>query len=287
MAQMGMRDIKRRIRSIKNTRQITRGMELVAAAKLRKARSRYEETRPYFNTVVSTMRDIAKNSRSLEHPFLQVRNIKSELYIIITSDRGLCGGYNINIIKEVLSLLKDGVEHNFIAVGRRGRDYLKARGHNIIKEYPGISEKPEFEHAREIGDMALRLFKDGKVGRINIAYTKFVSTISQEPKILPLLPVTIEDGETEGEDMEDLMTYEPSQDKVFEILVPIYVHSSVFGALVESSASEQAARRVAMESATDNANKMIDELVLSYNRARQEIITREISEIVGGAEAIE
>lgn len=286
MAQMGMKDIKRRIRSIRNTRQITKGMELVAAAKLRKARNRFEETRAYFETVVSTVRDIAAGSSSGKNPFLEEREVKRELFIVVTSDRGLCGGYNVNVIKEVISRLEDGKEYAFIAVGRRGRDYLRARGYELAGDYAGISESPQYADARQIGDIAAGMFREGRVDRVSIAYTRFVSTISQEPRVMTLLPVAAGENEAQGK-TEDIMTYEPSPEAVLETLIPMYVHGSVFGALVEASASEQAARRMAMESATGNANKMIDELILSYNRARQEIITREISEIVGGAEAIE
>lgn len=286
MAQTGMKDIKRRIRGIRNTRQITKGMELVATAKLRKARNRFEETRAYFETIVSTVRDIAAGSSNVKNPFLEEREVRRELFIVVTSDRGLCGGYNINIIKEVMSRLEDGKEYAFIAIGRRGRDYLRARGYELAGDYAGISESPRYADATQIGDIAAGMFRQGRVDRVSIAYTRFVSTISQEPRIMTLLPVASGENKAREKTEEDIMTYEPSPEAVLETLIPLYVHGFLFGALVEASASEQAARRMAMESATGNANKMIDELILSYNRARQEIITREISEIVGGAEAI-
>lgn len=285
MAETGMREIKRRIKSVKSTRQITRGMGLVATAKLRRARNRYDATRPYFEKIISTIQDIAKHSGKVKHPYLLQKDVKNELYIIITSDRGLCGGYNINLIKEILSHFEKGREYTFMVVGGKGRDYLKRRGYKVEKEFLQVSEKPGFSDAAEISRAALEMFNEGKGDRVNLAYTRFISTISQKPRIMTLLPVPVEQKENE-EDMRDLMTYEPSPEEVIELVIPKYVQSAVYGALVEAAASEQAARRVAMDAATDNANEMINDLVLSYNRARQEIITREISEIVGGAEAL-
>lgn len=285
MAQTGMREIRRRIRSINNTRQITRCMELVAAAKLRKARTRYEATQPYFKKVISTIQDIADYSKGIRHPFLKEREVKKELYIVITSDRGLCGGYNANLLREVLGRLERGVKYSFIVVGRKGRDYLRSRGYHLKEEFLHISDKPRLGDARNISRVALRLYTQGEVDRVNLAYTTFISTLSQEPRIITLLPVQV-DQEVQREEHEELMTYEPSAEEVIDLIVPGYIQSAVYGALVEASASEQAARRVAMESATDSASDMIEELQLSFNRARQEIITREISEIVGGAEAL-
>ncbi len=282
-----MRDIKRRIKSIKNTRQITRGMGLVAAAKLRRARSRYDASRSYFEKTLSTIRDIAGHSGNVRHPFLQADDVRNELYIVITSDRGLCGGYNINLIKSVLSRLGKERDYTFVVAGGKGRDYLIRRGYEVFREFIHISEKPGFADAAEIARIALELFRGGKVQKINLAYTRFITTISQKPEILTLVPVPVShDGKEAGEQMADLMVYEPSSEEVIDILVPSYIQSAVYGAMIEASVSEQAARRIAMDAATDNANDMIDQLVLSYNRARQELITREISEIVGGAEAL-
>lgn len=297
VAQTGMRDIRRRIRSIKSTMQITRGMELVASAKLVKARKAFEAVKPYSQSTSGLFRNIADAGIPVKHPLLENRKVRNELYIVITSDRGLCGGYNTNLVREVVSGLKDGVEPGFIVTGRRGAEHLRSAKYRIIGEYPGISDSPQPEHAAEIADTVLELIKSGTVDRICLAYTKFISAISQQPEVIQLIPPaprpadheTPPSADHEGlpqQDGGDIPVFEPSYSVVLDVVIPVFLRGVIYGALVEASVSEQAARRLAMESATDNAQNMIEELTLSYNRARQGLITGEITEIIGGAEAL-
>jgi len=279
-----MKDIKRRIRSISSTKQITKAMELVASAKLRKARQKLEMTRPYYQTLVRSIREILSSTTGIRHPLLEKREVKNKAFIVITGDRGLAGGYNSNVIKLAESQIDDKERAVILAVGLKGRDYFKRRDYNIVGEFLNISEEPQFIDASSIGSLAIELYKDGKVDEVNLVYTRFKSAMSQEPTILKLLPV--ENIEEEDKGPRTLIEYEPSPEVVLDYLIPKYIHSAIYGALIESSASEQGARRTAMESATDNAEEMIEDLALKYNRARQASITQEISEIVGGAEAL-
>lgn len=278
------RDIKRRIRGVSNTKQITKAMELVSSAKMRKARIRLEQTRPYYNTVLDSISSILSNAR-INHPLLQKRDVKKSLFIVITADRGLAGGYNANINRLIDSKFRNDQDSiSLITVGLKGRDYFKSRGYNIVGQFVGISEEPEFQDAKEIGQLATDLFLKGEVDEINLVYTEFVSTLSYNPKILKLLPT--EKIKKNSDKPSQVIEFEPSPEEALDFLIPKYIEATIFGALIEASSSEQAARRVAMEAATDNAEEMIEELNMSYNRARQAAITMEISEIVAGAEAL-
>lgn len=278
------REIRRRIRGVSNTKQITKAMELVSSAKMRKARIRLEETRPYYNTVLDSISNVLSNAR-VNHPLLQHRQVKKALFILITADRGLAGGYNANINRLIDSEFRNKKDSiSLITVGLKGRDYFKSRGYDLVGEFIGISEEPDFSHAREIGRTATDLFLRGEVDEINLVYTEFVSTLSYTPKILRILPT--EDIKESLDGPSQIIEFEPSAEEVLDYLIPKYIEASIFGALIEASSSEQAARRAAMESATDNAEEMIEELNMSYNRARQAAITMEISEIVAGAEAL-
>lgn len=284
MAQ-SMKDIKRRIRSVSSTKQITNAMELVSSAKLRKARQKLEATRPYYLTLLRSIQEILSSTRGIKHELLERREVKNKAFIVITGDRGLAGGYNSNVIKLAESNMKDKESSIILVVGSKGRDYFRRRGYNIAGEYLSISEDPHFLDASNIGSRAIELYREGKVDEVNIVYTTFKSAISQEPKILKLLPAeNVKEDNMEGS--RTMIEYEPSPEEVLEYLIPKYIKSAIYGALIEASASEQGARRTAMESATDNAEEMIEDLELRYNRARQASITQEISEIVGGAEAL-
>lgn len=260
-------------------------MELVSSAKLKRARERIEKSRPYYNTVLENIQDILSTTGNMKHPLLDNREVKSSLYIIVSADRGLAGGYNAGIIRLAeKNIRENNVGTKIIAVGTKAREYFKRRDYDVVGEFVGITEEPNFSAARKIGNLALDLYKNKEVDEINIVYTRFLGTISQQPTIMRLLP-SVEVHE-ESKERKTISEFEPSTEEVLSYLIPKYIQSSIFGALIESSCSEQAARRVAMESATDNAEEMIDELQISYNRARQAAITMEISEIVSGAEAL-
>lgn len=285
MAGAGMQDIKRRIKSVDSTKQITKAMELVSSAKLRRARMRVEENRPYFEKIEETIQGILPHTKELQNPYIDQREIKKTGYIVITGDRGLCGGYNTNAIKKALSHMEDR-EVSVIAIGQKGVNFFRKKEYDLDGEFVAISEKPMFSDAKSIGKLAMELFQNEMIDEVNLVYTEFVSTINHTPRLIKLLPLDQKELPEEVEkERDEVMTYEPSPEEVLEYLIPKYVESMIYGALIDASASEQGARRVAMESATDNAEEMIDDLNLKYNRARQASITQEISEIVGGAEA--
>lgn len=292
MAGMGSRDIKRKIRSVNSTKQITKAMELVSTAKLKRAKDKVDITKPYFKQVVETVQEIVQGEKSLKHEYLSYREVKKTLYIVIAADRGLCGGYNVNVAKKALEDVSDKTKASFITIGKKTREFFTKMDCNIVKEYLYISEKPGYADAQDIARRALHMYETEQVDAIKLVYTRLLSTISQVPEMLNLLPAVMPEAEkvelAEDEVAADLKftTYEPSAEAVLSYLIPKYIESTIFGALMESAASEQAARRVAMESASDNADEMIEELTLTYNQARQSAITQEISEIVSGAEAL-
>ena len=280
-----MKEIKTRIKSVESTKQITKAMELVSSSKFRKAKERAESARPYFNTLYNTVQDIAKNTRNSRNVFLKERKVNNVCYIVIAGDRGLAGGYNSNILKAVIAHNKLGTG-KVITVGKKAKESLSKRGYEVI-DYIESVEKCVYEDANRVAQTAMEAYKNGEVDEVNLVYTEFISALSQEPKIVKLLPVTIDNTNTEKEVKKGkaAVQYLPSADAVLGYVLPKYVSGSVYGAIAESFASEQAARRTAMESATDNANEMISKLELVYNRARQAAVTQEISEIVGGAAA--
>ena len=282
-----MKEIKTRIKSVESTKQITKAMELVSSSKFRKAKERAESARPYFNTLYNTVQDIAKNTSNSRNVFLKERKVNNVCYIVIAGDRGLAGGYNSNILKAVIAHNKLGTG-KVITVGKKAKESLSKRGYEVI-DYIESVEKCVYEDANRVAQAAMEAYKNGEVDEVNLVYTEFISALSQEPKIVKLLPVTIDNTNTEKEVKKGkaAVQYLPSADAVLGYVLPKYVSGSVYGAIAESFASEQAARRTAMESATDNANEMISKLELVYNRARQAAVTQEISEIVGGAAAAE
>jgi len=283
---MGTRDIKRKIKSVNNTKQITKAMELVSTAKLRRAKDKVEMTKPYFETVMETVKNIVQSETSLRHDYLEHREVNKTLYVVITADRGLCGGYNINALKKTVADITDANKATFITIGKKAMSFFRKEEADIKHEFLYISEKPTYGHAQEIAQMALKMFEAGEVDEIKLVYTRLVSTISQEPEILKLLPADVEGDVKELTEDAEFTTYEPSAEVVLNYLIPKYLESTIYGALIDSAASEQAARRVAMENASNNAEDMISSLTLTYNQARQAAITQEISEIVGGAEAL-
>lgn len=280
-----MKEIKTRIKSVESTKQITKAMELVSSSKFRKAKERAESARPYFNTLYNTVQDIAKNTSNSRNVFLKERKVNNVCYIVIAGDRGLAGGYNSNILKAVIAHNKLGTG-KVITVGKKAKESLSKRGYEVI-DYIESVEKCVYEDANRVAQTAMEAYKNGEVDEVNLVYTEFISALSQEPKIVKLLPVTIDNTNTEKEVKKGkaAVQYLPSADAVLGYVLPKYVSGSVYGAIAESFASEQAARRTAMESATDNANEMISKLELVYNRVRQAAVTQEISEIVGGAAA--
>lgn len=284
MAQ-SIRDIKRRIKSITSTKKITKAMELVSSAKLMKATARLESARPYYHAVINDTQNLVHDLEGIKHPYLNKRRVRNSLCIVISDDRGMSGGYNNNVVRIAEELIKErGNKINFILVGSKAISYFSGKNRNIIKQYTGITENPGFAHAQEICDLVLDLYNNKKVDKIKIIYTQFVNNVSQEPQVIQIFP--IEKFVRVKSKISKAMELEPSPEEFLDHLIPQYVLSCIYGALVEASCSEQAARRTAMEVATDNAEEMIAQLKNKYNKARQSAITTEINEIITGVQAV-
>ena len=275
------REIKRRIRSINGTMKITKAMELVSSAKLLKARERLIRTRPYYSTVHRNFQETYSALNKTDHPLLKEREIHSSLYIIISDDRGLAGGYNNNIARLVENeIIKIGNRADLILVGSKAIDYFQKGKHRVVEKFTGITEEPDFRDAETIAYRALDLYENNWVDEIKIAFTRFINNMNQEPVIMKILPAESSETPSNGR---QLIEFEPSAEAVLDYLIPKYVSSSIYGALVEASCSEQAARTNAMGIATENAKEMIEELKITYNKARQTAITTEINEIISGS----
>ena len=288
MAGAGIKEIKTRINSVNSTKQVTKAMELVASSKMRKAKDRALASRPYFNTMYDTVRDIATNTRGVRNVFLKQREVKNRCYIVVAGDRGLAGGYNSNILKLTLSHM-NGKKEKVMPVGKKATEFFEKRGYNILKSQESV-EKCGYEETLAFAQEVMDLYKKGEVDEVYIAYTEFVSPLTQNPKLLKVLPLSFKNEENketkEQAAKRARVQYLPSAEVVLGHIIPKYVSGIVYDGIIESFASEQAARRTAMSSATDNADEMLSNLELSYNRARQSAVTQEITEIVGGVEAL-
>ena len=288
MAGAGIKEIKTRINSVNSTKQVTKAMELVASSKMRKAKDRALAARPYFGTMYDTVRDIATNTRGVRNVFLKEREVKNKCYIVVAGDRGLAGGYNSNIMKLVLSHMGDKKE-KVMPIGKKANEFFAKRGYDILKSAESV-EKCGYEETLAFAQEAMDLYKKGEVDEVYMVYTEFVSPLTQRPKLLKVLPLAFdkeENKETKEQSAKGTrVQYLPSAEVVLGHIIPKYVSGIVYDGVIESFASEQAARRTAMSSANDNADEMLSNLELSYNRARQSAVTQEITEIVGGVEAL-
>lgn len=283
MASGNMKDIKRRIRSVQSTMQITKAMELVASSKLRRAKERTVRSRPYFNTIYRTITRLAAETREKGSVYTCPREIKSSLYIVVAGDRGLAGGYNSNVFKLAAAEMA-GKNASVIAVGKKAEEHYLKRPIPVVNSYAGIAESIKISDTHDIVDQMLKLFADGQADEVFLCYTEFVSPLQQDAKCIRLLPASFENGQEQHEKGAKVLTeYDPSPEAVFDAIIPEYLYGVLYGAIVESFCSEQSARRTAMEAAADNAGEMIENLNLSYNRARQAAITQEITEIVAGS----
>ena len=276
------RDIRRRIKSVKNIQQITKAMKMVAAARLRRAQERASASRPYTEKIQEVLANVVANARDVAHPLLAARDVNRVGYLIVGADKGLAGAYTSNLMKEAVPQIYGRDNAFIIAVGRKPRDYFRRRHYNVIGEYTGFSEKPTYDHAVELAADVARRFAAGELDEVYLIYTKFFSPINQKPTTIKLLPID-SDGHQPSQTE---YIFEPSAPDVLSQLLPKYLETLIYGALLQSAASELGARMTAMGSATDNAQDLISKLILNYNKVRQATITREISEIVGGAEAL-
>ncbi len=287
MASGNMKDIKRRIKSVESTMQITKAMELVASSKLRKAKEKADKARPYFDALYETMCEIQAENPSFLSPFTRKTGEGKSLLVVIAGDRGLAGGFNSNIFKLAQARVdelggKDKTD--IIAIGKKAVEYFGKREFNMLGSYPDFSENIRIHQANDIAGEIVDKYVKGIYEGVELFYTEYVSSITQQAVTKKMLPVEL-DGQKKVS--KALPIYEPSAGQVFNHIVPRYVTGMIFGACVESFASEQASRRNAMENASDNASEMISSLSLMYNRARQASITQEITEIVGGANSAE
>ncbi len=283
-----MRNIHNRIKSVGSTSQITKAMNLVAASKLQKAKAKLLSARPFFNETKKTVANLVRNSKGIRHPYLVEKPVEKILIILITSDRGLCGGYNTNVSRQARNLIRGKTQGALIVVGTKGRDFFVRRKKTILRTITGISENPFIEDATNITREVLDLYDKGEYQKVYLVYTKFESTIKYTPKTFTLLPIdtaALEAGE-ESDKSKALMNYEPDEYSVLNYIIPRYVNTMIYSALVESAACQQAARMTGMDTATGNAEKVINKLTIQYNRARQSAITQELTEIVGGANAL-
>jgi F-type H+-transporting ATPase subunit gamma len=288
------RVLRRRIRSINSTKKITRAMELIAASRIVKAQARVQAAVPYADGLTAVVSNLARGGGGLNHPLLQPRDeIRRVANIVVTADRGLAGAYNASVLRATEGELREharaGREYALIAVGRKAESYLRFRNYRIDNAFAGFSDNPSYEDAREIARSVSQRFVDGELDLVQLVYTRFISAGSQEVVVRPLMPL-----DTEGFDAEEVgaempaggYEFEPSPEEILDRLLPRYVEARVYAALLNAAASEHAARQRAMKAATDNAEDLIISLTRVMNRARQDAITTEIMEVVGGAEAL-
>lgn len=276
-----MKEIKLRIKSVESTMQITKAMELVASSKLRRAKERVEHSRPYFETLYETLFDIAATQDHFDSPYLAKRDTHRRLYIVIAGDRGLAGGYNANILKAVQADA-EGQDYEVLPIGKKAVEYFARHKVPMVTQAFAEAGDLSVSDSFEISKIVCQKFLEGEFDEIRLCFTQFVSMLTQTATVLQVLPFN---APTDAKERQSLMLYEPDAATVFDTIIPEYLAGVVYGALCESVASEQGARRTAMDAATKNAGEMIEHLNLYYNRARQAAITQEITEIVAGADA--
>lgn len=281
-----MRDIKRRKGSVQSTQQITKAMKLVSTVKLQKAKQKAEQTTNYFDCMYNTVQNMLAKASNIQHPFLQPSDSTKKLVIMITSNKGLAGGYNSNIIKLITQGEFEKADVKICAVGRKGKETMARYGYEIQSDYCEVIDEPTYDDARKIAKEALELFAKGEIGELYLAYTHFKNTVSHIPTLVKLLPVQADENREVTEESNIPMNFEPKEEEALQLIIPTYITSLIYGGMMESVASENGARMQAMDAATSNAEEIIDKLTLQYNRARQGAITQELTEIIAGAQAI-
>ena len=281
-----MRDIKRRKGSIQSTQQITKAMKLVSTVKLQRAKQNAEKSQTYFHCMYNTVHSILRRTQNLEHKYLKSGESGKKAVIVITSNRGLAGGYNSNVIKLITQGELANEDLAIYAIGKKGKDAL-AKNYEIRADYSDVIEDPVYAEAMKISKEVLSAFENGEISEIYLAYTGLKNTVVHIPTLLKLLPVEVsEEEETAQEDDPVMMNFEPEDEEALNLLIPKYITSLIYGGMIEAIASENGARMQAMDAATSNAEEMIEDLTLLYNRARQGSITQELTEIIAGANAI-
>ena len=284
----GAKEIRTKIKSIKNTQKITKAMEMVAASKMRKAQERMNATRPYAEKMRNVICHLAHSHPEYKHPFMIEREVKRVGYIVVTSDRGLCGGLNVNLLKktinEMISQHDKGIEIDVVAIGRKGVDYFRRRNANMVAETSHLGDSPHINELIGTVKVMLDAFTEGRIDALYLVNNEFVNTMTQKPEVQQLLPIT---GAKDAQLKHHWdYIYEPDSKEILDDLLMRFIESQVYQGVVENVACEMSARMIAMKSATDNAGDIIKDLETVYNKARQAAITQEISEIVGGAAAV-
>ena len=285
-----MRDIKRRKSSIQSTQQITKAMKLVSTVKLQRTKQRAEQSKTYFDSMYKTVTSMLSKTGGLNHPYLKAGDSEKKAVIVITSNRGLAGGYNSNVTKLITKGEFKKEDLVLYTIGKKGNETFRRMGYNVVWDNAEMIEEPKYDEAMKLSKEILTGFSNGEFGEIYLAYTAFKNTISHEPTLIKLLPYEADESENvadkQDEDDNVLMNFEPKDEEALNLIIPKYITSLIFGGMVEAAASENGARMQAMDSATSNAEEMISSLSLMYNRARQGSITQELTEIVAGANAI-
>ena len=285
-----MRDIKRRKSSIQSTQQITKAMKLVSTVKLQRTKQRAEQSKTYFDSMYKTVTSMLSKTGGLNHPYLKAGDSEKKAVIVITSNRGLAGGYNSNVTKLITKGEFKKEDLVLYTIGKKGNETFRRMGYNVVWDNAEMIEEPKYDDAMKLSKEILTGFSNGEFGEIYLAYTAFKNTISHEPTLVKLLPYEADESENvadkQDEDDNVLMNFEPKDEEALNLIIPKYITSLIFGGMVEAAASENGARMQAMDSATSNAEEMISSLSLMYNRARQGSITQELTEIVAGANAI-
>ncbi|MFQ5693969.1 MAG: ATP synthase F1 subunit gamma [Nitrospinota bacterium] len=295
-----LRQIRRRIGSVKNTQQITRAMKMVAAAKLRRSQERIHAARPFADKLAEVMQSLARRSEHLEHPLLEARPVRRRLLVPITSDKGLCGSYNSNVLRILVERMSAGADGNgeapevaTVPIGRKGRDFCLLRGYPVEREFTGNFGRMDYDLAKAVGEYFISEFLEGRADEVVLIYNRFVSAITQRVTVetlLPIAPLPVAEAEPEGAEAdagyEPDFLYEPSPERVLEGLIDRHLFTQMYRVILDADASEHGARMTAMENATNNSADMIASLTLLFNRTRQAAITKEIIEVVSGADAL-
>lgn len=285
----GAKEIRSKIASVQNTQKITKAMEMVAASKMRKTQDRMAASRPYAETIRSVIGHIALGNLEYKHPYLEEREVKRVGYLVVSTDRGLCGGLNINLFKKLLADMKEwsekGVQVDLALIGSKAASFFGSVGGNVVGQVTGMGDDPKLSDLIGPVNIMLQAYDEGRLDKLYVVANKFINTMAQEPKILQVLPLPPGDDEELKEKSWDYL-YEPDPKALLDTLLRRYIESQVYQSVVENLASEQAARMVAMKAATDNGGNLIKELQLVYNKARQASITQELTEIVSGAAAV-
>lgn len=283
---LNLRDLRRRIQSVQNTQQITQAMKMVAAAKLRRAQERAENSRPYGEAMKSVLEAVLPAAGAVDLPLLHSRPVQRRAVVVITADRGLCGSYNAQILRQALIETGQNRDVTIVAVGRKARDFFRRHDFSTIADFSPIGDEPHYHQAENVGEEITRLFLAGEVDKVDLIYAHFVNSATYHPQTQELLPLVLK-TEEQGEAPQQQFLFEPSPEGVLAELLPQYLNTLIYRSLLEAKASEHGARMTAMDAATQNCDELVRNLVLLRNRVRQATITQELTEIVGGAAALD